>query len=287
MDLVVQTVVNAWMTTAIYILIAVGISIVFGVMKIANFAHGEFYMIGAYVVWVFYAKGGIPFAVAIVIAIAIGAGLGLVAERGIFRPLRGEVVKGLVASAGLLFILQVTVGQIWGVGLPKPVPPAYLGTFEFFGATLGWQRLIAIPVAWSMVGGLWFFLSRFKVGQALRATAQDAEVAALQGININRMGALAMGIGCAFAAVAGALMAPVLPVGPYMGHALILMAFVIVILGGVGNILGSIIASIILGFVVTFVTTYLDAVIASIIAVLCMLVVLATKPTGLMGRVKV
>lgn len=285
-DLALQTAANAGILTCIYALVAVGMAIVFGVMRMANMAHGEFYMLGAYCVWLLYAVAGWPFPAAVIGGMAILAGLGLGVERAIFRPLRGQVVVGYIATAGLMFMMQVGVGRIWGVGRPETVPPYFLGSVEFLGTVVGAQRLLVVPAAIGALLLLWFFLQRVKAGRALRAVAQDPEAAALQGVNINRMTALAMGIGGAFAGLAGGLMAPVYPVTPYMGHAVILIAFIIIIVGGLGSIMGAVIASVIFGFLYTFVTTALDGVLASIIGVIVMLVVLAIKPTGLLGRVK-
>ena len=135
-----------------------------------------------------------------------------------------------------------------------------------------------------MLGLLWLFLHRFKLGRALRATAKDPEAAALQGISTDRMALLAMGIAAAFAGVAGALMASIYPVTPYMGHTVILMTFIIVIVGGTGSLEGAFLAAILFGFLHTIVTTVLDSTIANIIVTVVMAVVLAIRPKGLLGR---
>jgi branched-chain amino acid transport system permease protein len=286
LGLFVQTCANSAVTAGIYGLVAVGLAMVFGVMQMANLAHGEFYMVAAYAVWVLYAKHNWPFFAAVAAGMGIVGAMGLAVERGLFRPMRGQVVSGFIATAGLMYMLQVGVGRIWGVGLDKPVPPAFTGTVSILGANIGWQRVIVIIAAVVMLVILWLFLHRFKLGQALRATAQDPEAAALQGISVNKMTALAMFIGSVFAGAAGALMAPVYPVNPYMGHVVILIAFIVIIVGGLGSIEGTILASIIFGFLYTFVTTVADGVIASIVGVLTMLTVLALRPQGLRGRVK-
>lgn len=285
-SLLLQTAANAGILTCIYALVAVGMAIVFGVMKMANMAHGEFVMVGAYCVWLLYAVAGWPFPAAVIGAIAIVAALGLGVERAIFRPLRGQVVIGYIATAGLMFMMQVGVGRIWGVGRPEIIPTYLTGSVEFLGAIVGAQRLIVVPAAAAALSLLWFFLYRAKAGRALRAVAQDPEAAALQGININRMTALAMALGGAFAGLAGGLMAQMYPVTPYMGTHVILIAFIIIIVGGLGSIMGAVIASVIFGFLYTFVTTALDGVLASIIGVIVMLVVLAIRPKGLLGSVK-
>lgn len=287
MELALQTVANAWVATFLYAVVAVGLALIFGVMRTANFAHGEFFMVGAYTVWLLYTRGGWPFFAAVLAAMGVVAGIGLITERGIFRPLRGDIVAGLIASIGLVFILQVAVGRIWGVGLAKPVPSAFPGSVEVLGTSVGWERFMIIPAAITMLGLLWFFLHRFKLGRALRAVAQDPEAAALQGISINRIAALAMGIAGAFAGVAGALRASIDPVTPYIGHTVILMAFIIIIVGGTGSLEGALLAAIMFGFLHTIVTTVLNSTIANIIAAVVMLLVLAIRPKGLLGREEV
>jgi len=282
----VQTVANSIVSGSIYATVAVGLALAFGVMQMANFAHGEFFMVGAYVVYVLYAEHGVPFPLAVAASVPIVGALGLLTERLIFRPTRGNVLAGFMATAGLAFILQVLVGQTWGVGLMRYIPSPYMGAANIFGAQVGWQRVIVVPSSFALLGFLWFFLHRVKLGKALRACAQDPEAAALQGISINKMTALAMGIAGAFAGVAGALMAPIHAVTPYMGHSVIVTAFVIVILGGMASIEGAVLAAFLLGFIHTFVTTLYDAVVAIMVGVGFMALVLIVKPTGLLGRVK-
>jgi branched-chain amino acid transport system permease protein len=278
-----QTIVNALVTSAFYALVAVGLSLVFGVMNIVNFAHGELYMLGAYTVWFLYAVGHLPFFAAVAVAIVAVGLLGILLERGIFRPVRGNVLSGFIISVGIVFILQVLVGQVWGVGKMKPVAAAYPGALDLFGIYISWQRLIVIPVAILMLGLLWVFLTRFRLGRGLRASALDSQAASLQGISINRSAAVAMLIGSAMAGAAGALMAPIMSVYPYMGSMVIWTCFVIVIVGGAGNIKGTILAALLFGFLNTIVTTLLDSTIALLVSSLFMLVFLAIRPQGLVG----
>ena len=143
-----------------------------------------------------------------------------------------------------------------------------------------------MPAAALKVLALWYFLFHVRMGKALRACAQDPEVAALQGISINRVTMLAMAIAGGFAGIAGALMAPIQPVTPYMGHDVIITAFIVVIVGGMESIAGAVLAAFILGFVHTFATTLYDGVVAIMAGVVLMAVILIVKPEGLMGRVK-
>ncbi len=282
----VQTIANSVVQGSVYATVAVGLALAFGVMQMANFAHGEFFMVGAYVVYVLYALGGVPFPAAVALAFPIVGLLGLATERFIFRPTRDNVLSGFMATAGLAFILQVLVGQTWGVGLMRSIPTPYMGIVEIGDVRLGWQRLIVIPAAGAMMGLLWFFLYRVKLGKGLRACAQDREAAALLGISNNKMAALAMFIAGGFAGVSGALMAPIHAVTPYMGHSIIVTAFVVVIVGGMASIEGAILAAFLLGFIHTFVTTVFDAVVATMVGVAFMAAVLIVKPSGLLGRAK-
>ncbi len=286
-ETIIQTLANSLVLGSVYAMVAVGLAIAFGVMQMANFSHGELFMAGSYVVFVLYTLVGFPFLLAVVLAFPIVAALGLIFERFIFRPTRGNVLAGFMASAGAGFILQVLVGQQWGVGLMRTVQTPYPGGADILGASISYQRLLIFPATVIMVGGLWFFLTRVKQGKALRACAQDPEAAVLQGISLNKMTGLAMLLSGGFAGVGGALMAPIIPVTPYMGHAYAVTAFIIVIVGGMASIEGAVIAAFILGFIHTIVTTLYDSVTATMVGVLFMALVLILKPTGLMGRVKV
>lgn len=282
----VQSFANALVLGSIYAMVAVGLAIAFGVMQMANFSHGELFMAGAYVVYVLYSLVGLPFLVAVLAAFPIVAMIGVLFERLIFRPTRGNVLAGFMATAGAGFIMQVLVGQQWGVGLMRSVVVPYKGSAEILGAAVSWQRLVIIPATIIMVGGLWYFLKKVKAGKALRACAQDPEAAVLQGISINKMTALAMFLSGGFAGVGGALMAPIIPVTPYMGHVYAVTAFIVVIVGGMSSIEGAVLAAFILGFIHTFTSTLFDSVTATMVGVLFMAIVLIVKPTGLLGNVK-
>ena len=283
----IQSFANALVLGSIYAMVAVGLALAFGVMQMANFSHGELFMAGAYVVFVLYSLMGLPFIIAVIAAFPIVAVIGLIFERLIFRPTRGNVLAGFMATAGAGFIMQVLVGQQWGVGLMRSVVVPYKGSAELFGTAISWQRLIIVPATILMVAGLWFFLKKVKAGKALRACAQDPEAAVLQGISINKMTALAMFLSGGFAGVGGALMAPIIPVTPYMGHVYAVTAFIVVIVGGMSSIEGAVLAAFILGFIHTFVSTISDSVTATMVGVLFMAIVLIVKPTGLLGNVKV
>jgi branched-chain amino acid transport system permease protein len=284
LEVVLQTCVNALVASGFFALTAVGLVLIFGVMGIINFAHGELFMAGAYSVWYFYSKLGWPFFMAVVAAFVIVTLIGLLMERGLFRPMLENPLGGLINSIGVLFILQVLAVKIGGLGLMKHVPSAFPGVVQIVeGVALSKQRLVAVIVAAVVLLLIWLFLTHTKLGWALRATAQDREAAALQGISINRVSIIAMALGAGVAGVAGALIAPLTRVQPYMGHSVIITAFIVTIVGGLGSLSGAILAAVLYAFFHTFVTTYFGGIIATILGLLIMLVVLIIKPTGLMG----
>ncbi len=282
LELLLQTCVNALYAASFMALIAVGLMLIFGVMGVINFAHGELYMLGAYTVVLVYAEKGHSFFVAVGLGLLAVGLLGLVMERALFRPLRENPLAGLIASIGLLLILQAAVAMQFGVRMEHIPPPSQV-TFRIAGVTLPLQRLYVIAGAVVLLGGLWVFLRRTRFGWALRACAQDPEAAALQGISLNQTARAAMFIGAGLAGVAGALTAPLVRTYPYMGHSIIVTAFIVIIVGGLGSLEGAVIAAVLYAFVHTFVTTFYDGVMADIVGLLLMLVVLVVRPTGLLG----
>ncbi len=285
LELLLQTSVNAIYAASYMALIAVGFVLIFGVMGMINFAHGELYMSGAYAVVYVYAENQLPFFLAVAAGLVFVGLLGLLMERALFRPLRDNPLGGLIASIGFLLILQTLAVLGFGVRMEHIPPPTreMIEVFGIEGVVLSVQRLYVIVAAVLLLGALWIFLRRSKFGVALRACAQDAEAAALQGISMNQAARVAMFIGAALAGIAGALTAPLVRTYPFMGHSVIVTAFIIIIVGGIGSLEGAVIAAVLYAMVHTFVTTFIDGVIADIVGLLLMLLVLVIRPTGLFG----
>jgi branched-chain amino acid transport system permease protein len=282
-EFLVQTAVNALYAASYLSLIAVGLVLIFGVMRVINFAHGELYMVGAYCVVALYAQQGAPFLVAVAAGLVFVGLLGLVMERALFRPLRDNPLGGLVASIGFLMILQSAAAMGFGVRMQN-IPPASQEVLVISEKVrLAMPRVWVILTAAALLAALWLFLKRTRFGWALRASAQDREAAALMGISINQTARIAMFIGAALAGIAGALTAPMVSVNPNMGHSVIISAFIIIIVGGIGSLEGAVIAAFAYAFVHTFVATFFDAVIADIVGLLLMLGVLIVRPTGILG----
>jgi len=282
-DLLLQTVINATYAASYMALIAVGLVLIFGVMGVVNFAHGELYMVGAYCVVYLYAQHEFPFFFAVAVGLLFVGGLGLAMEYALFRPLRDNPLGGLIASIGFLLILQTVAVLGFGRRMGHVPPPTQQKIQFMDGVVLTYQRLFVIAATVVLLGALWTFLRRSKFGWALRACAQDGEAAMLQGISINQTARIAMFIGAGLAGVAGALTAPLVSPTPYVGHSVIVTAFIIIIVGGIGSLEGAVLAAILYAFVHTFVTTFYDGVIANIVGLLLMLVVLVVRPTGLFG----
>ena len=283
LDLLAQTGLNAVYAASYISLIAVGLVLIFGVMGVVNFAHGELYMAGAYAVVLFYTDFQFPFFLAVALGLIFVGILGLMMERALFRPLRDNPLGGLVASIGFLMILQSLAVMGFGVRM-EHIPPVTQHVIEFSDRIrLPLSRLFVIIAAVVLLSALWVFLKKTRFGWALRAAAQDPEAAALQGISINQTARIAMFIGAALAGIAGALTAPLVSVNPHMGHSVIVTAFIVIIVGGVGSLEGAIVASVAYAFVHTFMTTFFDGVIADITGLSLMLLVLIVKPTGLFG----
>ncbi|WP_136661057.1 branched-chain amino acid ABC transporter permease [Nitratireductor sp. XY-223] len=281
-EIILQTTLNAVYAASYMSLIAVGLVLIFGVMGVINFAHGELYMAGAYTVVALYSHLNFPFLIAVAAGLAFVGLLGILMEYSLFRPLRDNPLGGLIASIGFLLMLQTAAVLGFGVRMAHIKPPIQ-GKIELLGAVLTYQRFLVIAAAILLLTGLYLFLRKTKIGWAMRACAQDREAAALQGISLNQITRIAMFIGASLAGVAGALTAPLVSPTPYMGHSVIVTAFIIIIVGGIGHLEGAVVAAVLYAFVHTFVTTFYDGVVADIVGLVLMLLVLVIKPTGLFG----
>lgn len=282
-ELLAQTGLNAIYAASYMSLVAVGLVLIFGVMGVINFAHGELYMLGAYAVVGLYADFQLPFLFAVAAGLVFVGVVGLGMERALFRPLRDNPLSGLVASIGFLMVLQALAVMGFGVRM-EHVPPVTQEVIVFSEKVrLAVPRLFVIIAAVVLLTALWVFLKKTRFGWALRASAQDPEAAALQGISINQTSRIAMFIGAGLAGIAGALTAPLVSVNPYMGHSVLITAFIVIIVGGIGSLEGAVIAAVAYAFIHTIVTTFWDGVIANIVGLSLMLAVLIVKPTGLFG----
>lgn len=284
MELVLQSLINGLIQGGFFALFAVGLVLIFGVMGVVNFAHGELVMIGSYTIWLVHAQYGVSFIPVLLLAIVVVTMIGLFMEKFLFRPTRNDPLAGLICSIGVLFILQVVATLIGGDGPSKQVPPPFHGTLVLFDfLRIPYQRLFGLGVSVLALGTLWYFLTRTRLGWALRAVSLDREAAALQGININHISMIAIGVGAALAGLAGGLMAPLTNINPHMGHNVIITAFIVTIVGGVGSLSGAVYAAIMYAMFHTFVSVYFGGTVATISGLILMVVVLIVRPSGIMG----
>lgn len=284
MDIIlVQTVVNGLMVGMIYVLMAIGFTMVFGIMRIVNFAHGEFYMIGAFLFAILYGSNNFPFLVCVLLAVGATALLGLLMERIVFRKFRGNELNGMIASVGVALIIQNSALLMWGSSA-RTVPPVISGVLSIGGVVFPWSRLVVIIGAIVAVVSLNLLVDHTRIGRAMRAVAQDSEIAQVQGIRVDVIFPVAFVLGVSLAAFAGVLMAPVLSVSPFIGLAPTLKAFVIVVIGGLGSVPGAVAGGLLIGLIESFAGTFVSASLSEILQFLVVIAVVLLRPQGLMGR---
>jgi branched-chain amino acid transport system permease protein len=281
--LLVQSAVIGLSIGSIYILMALGLTLMFGMMHIINFAHGAIYMLGAFTIYYVFFQWGAPYFVAFALAMILLGAFGYLVERSIYRPIKGGVEPTLVALLAVTTLLQAAGYPVFG-SLDKHVPPVFHGTRSVLGVTISVERLVIIPIAALLVVGLYLFINKTRLGAAMRAIEQDREAASLQGVDVNMVNGLAFAVGFALAAAAGALMAPIFKLDPMMGEQPLLKAFIIIILGGLGSIPGAILGGLILGLIDSIVATALGAEPAFLLSFVFIILVLLFRPTGLFGH---
>jgi branched-chain amino acid transport system permease protein len=281
-ELFVQSAIIGLSIGAIYILMALGLTLMFGMMHIINFAHGAIYMLGAFVIYYFFHLWGLPYALAFFIAMILLGLFGFGVERFIYRTVKGNIEPTLVALLALTTLLQAAGYPVFGP-LDKNVPSVFEGNYIILGTPISAERLMIIPVAAVLVVALYLFINKTKMGAAMRSIEQDKEAAALQGVNVNVVNAVSFAVGFSLAAAAGALMAPIFKLDPMMGEQPLLKAFIIIILGGLGSIPGAILGGLILGFIDSIVATAVGVEPAFLLSFVFIILLLLFKPNGLFG----
>jgi len=278
-----QSVLNGLVSGGIYILVALGLTLVLSIMGIVNLAHGELYMLGAYGVYYLCTIAGLNFFLSLLISTLLVGGLGIVLERFFFRPFRGQLERALIIAMGLILLLQNAVLVTAG-GVPKASQSPFSGVLNISGVIIPYERLVTILVGLALVSGLFLLIQRTKIGQAMVAVSQDIDAAALQGINIDRISSAAMFLGCALAAVAGGLVGAMFSVAPLMGGFALMKGIAVIILGGLGSIPGAVIGGLIIGLIDGIVPPLLTTHMASMIGFGVIILVLLFRPQGIMGH---
>jgi branched-chain amino acid transport system permease protein len=284
MHLFFQELLNGLVVGSLYALVALGLALIYGTMQVPNFAHGHLYMLGAYVAFFGVTIAHIGYWPAMLLAIVVLALVGVILERIVFRPLRNAPeVNTIIAAVGVLFFLQTLVQVVFG-GDYRVLPTPYDQVQHFLGLTATRQQLLVIVAAAVLMLGLFFFLKRTLTGATIEAVAQNRAGAALVGIDTNRVSMMVFAISAALAAAAATLIASISLISPIMGFTVILKAFAIVVLGGMGSVPGAIIGAFILAFAESFGGTYISSNYQDVIAFGVLVLILTFKPTGLFAK---
>jgi branched-chain amino acid transport system permease protein len=285
MDEFLQHIVNMLILGGTYALLGIGLTLIFGIMRVVNFAHGELYAFGAYFVYLASVLLGLNFFLSLVVAIAFGFILGAVIEFLLLRPMRGaDIDTTMIVMIGAMIVMQNTEQYVWG-GVAKSVPtPFGESTLVVGPVSVAWLRVFVFFAALALIAGSYLLINRTKIGKAMRATFQDRDTASLMGVNIQFVYMATFAIGSSLAAAAGALLGPVYVISPRMGDIASLKAFAIVILGGLGSIGGATIGGFILAFAEELGAGYISSGYRDAMGFLIIILVLMFKPTGLFAR---
>jgi branched-chain amino acid transport system permease protein len=276
-------------TAAVLALTALGLSLVFGVMRVVNVAHGEMFMLGAVLAWWFasFASGNpaLGFLIALVLSPLVVGAVAVLCERTVLRRVNYDPEATIVATIGLLYIIQQLALTFYGPDArPVPAPINFRIQFPWFGYS--GYKLIVIAASVTLLLAAWLVLTRTKLGLVMRATQYDRETAQAFGIPVDRVYAVVFAIGAMLAAIAAVLIVPIQQAHYLMGHDPLLLSFIVVIIGGLGSILGTVVAAAIVGLSDGIVSVFLSPTLAKILATLLVALVLVVRPQGLFGGVR-
>lgn len=285
MDQLLQHLLNGLLLGSTYALLGIGLTLVFGLMNVVNFAHGEFYTLGAYAAFAALSAAGLHFFLAIPAAIVVGALAGALCDRLLLRPLRGESIDTtMLVMIGLWIAMQNAELLVWG-GVAKSVPTPFSTAPVVLGpVSAAPLRLFVFAVAAALIVAAHLLLSRTRLGRAMRATFQDRETAALMGVRIDRIHTVTFAFGAGLAAAAGALLGPVFLLYPSMGDLASLKAFSVVILGGLGNFAGAALGGLVLGIAEELGAGYVSSGYRDAVGFAMIVGMLLFRPAGLFAR---
>ena len=281
-----QVIINGVTLGTNYILMALGFTLIFGVLRIVNFAHGEFYMLGAFFVLTAILKFEVNYLLAAILAVLFIGLLGYLTEEVIFRRFRDKELEGMIIALGLSILLQNLGLVAWGP-YDLSIPPVFTGVLKIGTLFYPMERLMVVLLSFLLMAGFYLFLKKTRLGLAIQAIAQDTEIARVQGMRINRLYPLAFAVGTGLAAAAGAVIGPLFQLNPWMGIMPQVKAFIVVILGGIGSIPGAFLGGLILGVAESFVSTYASKALADLLGFVLVIGILLFRPSGLFGRSQV
>jgi len=284
--IIIQLIINGLLLGGMYALISIGLTLIFGVLEIINFAHGEFLMLSMYAsFWLFQLYGIDPY-LSLLIILPLFFLIGLAIQRAIIQPiLNAPPLNQIFMTVGLSMVLQNLALFVWRADY-RTVKTAYSAlTLKTSGLMISFPRLVAFILAMGVIGALLIFLKKTYTGKAIRALAQERRAAMLVGINVYRTYQIAFGIGIACVGAAGAILMPVYFVFPSVGALFVLIAFVVVILGGYNSLTGALIGGLIIGVVDAFSGFFISPHLREAICFVIFILILLFRPRGLLGRV--
>jgi branched-chain amino acid transport system permease protein len=279
----IQSFLNGLTLCAIYILVSLGLTLILSIMNIVQLAHGEIYMIGAYLVYFLFSILGINFYISLAASILLVGGFGIFMERFLFRRYTGDPERAIIVSIGLMLALQNVVIFLAG-GDARAYSSPFTSVVKLLSAALSWERMIIIMVGLVLVVALFSFVKFTRQGQAMLAISQEREGSAIQGININRISSLAMSMGSALAAVAGGLVGGLFSLLPTMGSFALMKGIAVIVLGGLGSIPGVIVGGLFLGLVDGIVPMFSTVYVAGLIGYGAIILILFFRPKGIWGH---
>ena len=287
MQMFFQAVLSGLLMGGVYSLIGIGLTIIFGVMQVINFAHGDLVMVGMYATWLLFSHAHIDPFVSILITGPLLFMLGAVIQRLLIQRVLGAASENqILLTIGVGLLLSNTAMLLFTSDYQLLTTKYSSASFTVLGISVSRPLVFAFGITGVVAAGLYVFLMKTDTGQAIRATAQDREAAQLMGINVTRMSALAFGIGAALAGTAGALIAPTYYIFPQVGHAFTLKSFVIVVLGGMGSVVGATLGGVLIGMVESLAALYLASGLKECVVFGLFLLLLLFRPSGLLGRAR-
>jgi len=269
---------------AIYALLAVGLSLIFGMLTVVNFAHGAFFMVGAFLGIYFQTLTG-SFALSLVITPLVVGSVGMLSERFLVRPLYGRGIDyPLLLTFGLSYVLIELMRVLFGIeGLPSSTPAALRGSVDLGIGRFPLYRLVLIGATAAMVLGLWLVIEKTRFGLIIRAGSRDPEIVRVLGVDVAKVWLLVFGLGTAIAGLSGVLAAPTRAVNPEMGITVLAESFVVTVVGGMGSLMGAVVAGLLVGVVFSM-TSLLAPELAELSIFVLMALVLLVRPQGLFGK---
>jgi branched-chain amino acid transport system permease protein len=271
--------------SCIYMTMAFGMVLVFSILGILNWTHGQFYMLGAFVVYYAVTAAGIPFPISILISAVVIGGLGILVEKFIIERVTVPSAQGAlyvtVATIALIFFFEGTASMLFGMqdkGLAMVLP----GVLNLGSFSVSYQKIAVVIFTLVIMITMYIVLNHTKIGLAIRAAAQEPGAASLYGISVERLSLIVMGIGCALAAMAGSIMAPLYVVNPFIGGIPMIMSLLAIVIGGLGSLTGAIVGGLILGFLNSVVAYHLSY-FSEVVLFLLVIVILLVRPQGLFG----